>query len=95
MTGIAERVHIEELEADAEALERGQVRRFLETCQVLTPDVEQAIKRAGDIAAVFGTAVLRVELHATTATATVTAPAAGPQAEVSDRRSRPSGSPGV
>jgi hypothetical protein len=93
MTGIAERVHIEELEADAEALERGQVRRFLETCQVLTPDIEQAIKRAGDIAAVFGTAVLRVELEATTATATVTAPAAGSQAEMHDRRSRPGGRP--
>jgi Stage II sporulation protein E (SpoIIE) len=72
--GIAARTHIEELEADARALEAGHVRRFLETCQVLAPGIEQAIERASGIAAVRGTALLRVELASTTATAAVSAP---------------------
>lgn len=87
--GIAPRTHVEELEADVEALQRGQVRRFLEVCQVATADVEQTLTRAGDIAAVFGTVLLRVELEATTATVIAAPPGSGPQPAMSDGRSHP------
>jgi hypothetical protein len=93
IAGIAARTHVEELEADAEALDGGQARRFLEVCQVATAEVERALTRAGDIAAVFGTALLRVELEATTATVIATAPGSGPQTAMSDGRSRPVGQP--
>ncbi|HEV3035432.1 MAG TPA: PP2C family protein-serine/threonine phosphatase [Solirubrobacteraceae bacterium] len=91
MAGIAARAHVEELEADAEALDGGQARRFLEVCQVATADIEQTLMRAGDIAAVFGTALLRVELDATTATVIAAPPGSGPQTAMSDGRSRPVG----
>jgi hypothetical protein len=68
--------HIEELEADIRTLEEIHVRRFLHTCQLPTPEIAQVLDRASDIAAVFGTAVLRVELTATNTTATATAPGA-------------------
>lgn len=67
-------VHFEELEADAETLARPQARRFLQTCLVPAAEVEQAITRASAIAAGFGTALLCVELAATTATVTVSKP---------------------
>jgi hypothetical protein len=89
MAGIAPRTHVEELEADADALDGGQARRFLEVCQVATADIEQALVRAGDIAAVFDTVLLRVELEATTATVIATAPGSGPQTAMPDGRSRP------
>jgi hypothetical protein len=91
MAGIAARAHVEELEADAEALDGGQARRFLEVCQVATAEIEQTLMRAGDIAAVFGTALLRVELEATTATVIAAPPGSGPQTAMSDGRSRPVG----
>jgi hypothetical protein len=93
IAGVAARTHIEELEADVEALDRGQARRFLEVCQVPTVEVEQTLTRAGDIAAVLGTALLRVELEARTATVIATAPGPGPQTAMSDGRSRPMGQP--
>jgi hypothetical protein len=74
MTVIPVRTHIEELEADAQDLDRGDVRRFLETCQVLAPAIDRAVDRAGDIAAVFATAVLRVDLAPGGATVTVSPP---------------------
>jgi hypothetical protein len=55
-------IHVEELEVDSEALGVGQARRFLQTCELPFEDVEQALGRAGDVAAVFGGALLRVEL---------------------------------
>jgi Stage II sporulation protein E (SpoIIE) len=93
MTVIPTRTHIEELEADARDLARGDVRRFLETCQVLNPGIEQAIERAGGIAAAFGTALLRVELAPSTATVTVTAPRSTAGATASQRLSQPAGEP--
>lgn len=88
MTVIPERIHIEELEADAKALATGQVQRFLETCQVPARDVARAVDRAGDIAAVSGTALLRVELAPTTATVTDVVPGSGVQTETSERSAR-------
>jgi|HubBroStandDraft_2_1064218.scaffolds.fasta_scaffold00289_3 hypothetical protein len=76
MTVIPTRTHIEELEADAQELDRGDVRRFLETCQVPSPGVEQAVAQVCAIAAVYGTAVLRAELAPNTATVTVSTPRA-------------------
>jgi hypothetical protein len=62
MALVAGTTHIEELEVDAEALAVGQARRFLQTCELPFEDIEQALGRAGDVAAVFGGALLRVEL---------------------------------
>ncbi len=93
IAGIAARTHIEELEVDADALDGGQARRFLEVCQVATGDIDQTLVRAGDIAAVCGAALLCVELEATTATVIATAPGSGSQTAMSDGRSRPVGQP--
>jgi hypothetical protein len=94
--GLTTHVHVEELEADTRALGEGQVRRFLETCQVPASRIAGAIEHASDIAAAFGTALLQVELAAATATATVTAPDIGrPQVTPSDRHSRPVSQPSL
>jgi serine phosphatase RsbU (regulator of sigma subunit) len=74
MTVVPVRTHVEELEADAQELDRGDVRRFLETCQVLSPAIDRAVDLAGDVVAVFGTAVLRVELLSSGATVAVSPP---------------------
>jgi hypothetical protein len=66
--------HVEELEADAKALDAGQVRRFLQVCQVPAVEIESAIELAGEIAAISGTALLRVELDAASAVVTVSVP---------------------
>ncbi len=95
MTIIPTRTHIEELEADGEELQNGEVRRFLETCQVLTVDIEQAVERTGAIAAVCGTAVLRVDLAPAGAKVAVRAPRPAGQAVASKRSSQPSGTPGL
>jgi len=91
VTVIAAHTHIEELEADSQALAAGQVRRFLETCQLPTPDIERTIERAGGIAALHGTAVVRVDLAGAVAAATVTVPDGAAQAGVSARRPQPVG----
>jgi Stage II sporulation protein E (SpoIIE) len=94
IAGIAARTHIEELEADAQALDDGRVRRFLEACLVPTPDIEQVIERAHEISAVFGTALVRVTIEATTAAVTVAAPELPPVAEASmGPSSHPAGQP--
>jgi hypothetical protein len=92
MTVIPARVHIEELEVDAAALGTVQVRRFLETCLVPAVDVELTLRRASDIAAMFGTAVLRIDLGPTTATAVAVPPGPEPQA-ASPRPDSPSPAP--
>jgi hypothetical protein len=78
--GVAARTHIEELEADEQMLERGQLRHFLETCLLPAAAVEHAVDQAGEIAAVSGTALARVELAPRSATVTVTAPPPSVQA---------------
>jgi hypothetical protein len=62
MAVVAGATHVEELEVDAETLAVGQARRFLQTCELPLEGLERALGRAGDLAAVFGGALLRVEL---------------------------------
>jgi serine phosphatase RsbU (regulator of sigma subunit) len=88
MTVIPERLHREELEVDARALQGGQVQRFLETCQVPAGESGAAVDRAGEIAAVFGTALVQVELSARTATVVDVVPGSAAQAEASERAAR-------
>lgn len=57
--------HVEELEADAQTLQSGNVQRFLEACQVPAPEIAQAIELASDIAVAFDTALIRIELGPT------------------------------
>jgi hypothetical protein len=80
------RVQVEELEADATMLGRAAVRRFLEQCQLPDEEVTRTIELARAIAAASGTALLRVELQPTGATATVTAPSPGASEARSPRR---------
>jgi hypothetical protein len=70
-------LHIEELEADAQALSKGDVRRFLEECGVPANKIARTLKLADAIAGSSGSALLRVELGTTGSTATVTAPGSG------------------
>src|SRR5262249_14930572 len=67
-------IHVEELEADARVLDGPQVRRFLNECQLPAAEIERTIDLAGGVAAVFGTALLRLELDPTGATASVVPP---------------------
>jgi hypothetical protein len=88
MTVVPARVHIEELEVDAAALGTIQVRRFLETCLVPAVDIELTLRRASDIAAMFSTAVLQIDLGPTTATVVAVPPRPEPHAESPRRDSR-------
>jgi phosphoserine phosphatase RsbU/P len=65
---------LEELEVDARALTGAPVQRFLQACQVPTLEIAQTIELAGEIVAAFKTALIRIELGPTSATATVTPP---------------------
>jgi len=67
-------VHTEELEVDAGALDGGQARFFLETCEVPGLDLERTLYRAADMAAEFGAALLQVELAGAVPRASVLAP---------------------
>jgi hypothetical protein len=90
---VAADTHVEELEADAQALSGQRTRRFLETCQVSLPDIERTIARARDIAATLGAALLRVELAPTSAYAAALPPSAAAHTVLSDRRPQPTGEP--
>jgi serine phosphatase RsbU (regulator of sigma subunit) len=73
MTGAAGTAgHVEELEVDAQALDRGQVGRFLGGYGIASAETAQALEVARDIAGAFGTAMLRVELREPAAKLTVT-----------------------
>jgi hypothetical protein len=93
MTLIAAHTHVEELEVDARALGAAHVRRFLESSLIDIADIERALARASDIAAVFGTALLRVELAETSATVIATAPPPGPEDAMPGQRTPPMGEP--
>ncbi|HWW90676.1 MAG TPA: PP2C family protein-serine/threonine phosphatase [Solirubrobacteraceae bacterium] len=67
-------IHVEELEADGEALAAGRVERFLEECVVPAHAIPDALERAGAIAGQHGTAVIRVETQSAEATVTVSRP---------------------
>jgi Stage II sporulation protein E (SpoIIE) len=86
-------IHMEELEADAQALAGVHVRGFLQACGVPSWQITQAIKQASDIAAAFDTALLRVERGANNATVTVTTSGSGTAQITSSRRSQTASSP--
>jgi hypothetical protein len=67
-------VQLEELEVDARALTGSQVQRFFEAYQVPAPEIAPTIKLASEIVAVYKTALIRIELGPTSATATATRP---------------------
>jgi Stage II sporulation protein E (SpoIIE) len=98
MALVGTETHVEELEVDTHALGGDQARRFLQACELRAADIERAIARASDVAAVFGAALLRVELAAGSAAATTTVTALAPSQagnETPDRPRRPSGLAGV
>jgi serine phosphatase RsbU (regulator of sigma subunit) len=70
-----ERVHIEELEVDTPTLSRNGVGRFLRTCVVAPAQVRRTLRHARRVAAVSGTALLRVQREPPGACVTVTPPA--------------------
>jgi hypothetical protein len=83
-------VHVEELEADAQALSKADVRRFLKECLLPAPEIARTIELASAIADSSGSALLRIELGATGSRATATVPGSGaPRAK--PRRRAPSG----
>jgi hypothetical protein len=83
-TAAAGSTHVEELEADALALCKAEVRRFLEECLVPGADAARVIESARAIADSHGSAVLRVELTAGSSAATATATAPGSRAPQSE-----------
>ena len=70
------RVHVEELELDADALRRAPVALFLQECRLPAADIPSTIELAGAIAASYGSALLRVEREPMGVSATVLAPEA-------------------
>jgi hypothetical protein len=67
-------IHVEVLEVDSSALDGIEVRRFLKACEVPTHEIAHTIARARDVAAEFGTAVLRIDLGHSGASTTVSEP---------------------
>jgi Stage II sporulation protein E (SpoIIE) len=88
---IVPRMHVEELEVDARALAGGKVERFLEECAVADVDVELAIDRARDIASVWGSALMRVELEGDGATVAVAVPSSKPRVATPMQQPEPVG----
>ncbi len=76
-TAVAGAMHVEELEADPQALCKADVPRFLKECRLPAPAITSLIERASAIADSHGSAVLRVELSPEGSTATATAPGPG------------------
>jgi hypothetical protein len=93
MTVIAAHTHVEELEVDARALGGAQVRDFLGGCLLSTAEIERTIERASGIAAVCGTALLRVNLAAADATVSASAPTPSPRGAIAERRPQPASEP--
>jgi hypothetical protein len=87
------RIQVEELEVDGGMLGRAGVRRFLEECLVPVEEIARTIELSGAIAASSGTALLRVVLEPTGATATVSAPNAGASPSRSPHRGSAVGQP--
>jgi hypothetical protein len=84
---------VEELQADAQALSRPDVRRFLEECLLSAPEIARTIQLASAIADSSGSALLRVELSPTGSTATVTAVGSAAQRASSPRGPQTAGEP--
>jgi hypothetical protein len=86
-------IHVEELEADAQALSGTDVRRFLEECQVPAREIARTLELASAIAASSGSALLRIEFETDGATATATAPGSGAPRSESPRSAQSAGEP--
>jgi len=86
-------VHVEELEVDARALSKADVRRFLEACRVPAPEIIRTIELAGAITSASGSALLRVEVAAPNSTVTVTAAGSGAPQHRTRRRQDTAGEP--
>jgi hypothetical protein len=71
-----EPLHLEEIEIDADAVNRGRAARFLEACGVVAPDAERALVEAQEIIARAGTAVIEVRMGTLRSDAYVSRPAA-------------------
>jgi len=84
---------VEELEVEARALSAGKVELFLEECEVPAGEVEATIDRAGDIVAVWGSALLRVDLDGDGARVLVSVPRAEPRVAIPELRRQPAGDP--
>jgi hypothetical protein len=75
--------HVEELEADAQALAGEQPETFLVACEVPRAEIGHAIKKAGEIAQAEGSAILRVVMRPAGATVAVSRPAfAAPASQI-------------
>ena len=92
-TAVAGNLHVEELEVNAQALCKTDVRRFLEECLVPEGEIASTIELASEIADTSGSAVLRVELGPTSAMVTATAPGSGAPRGESPLRPHSAGEP--
>jgi hypothetical protein len=86
-------IHVEELEANDWGLSAGHVQRFLQACRLPATEIAQTIELATATAVACGTALLRIELAPTGATATVSPPAPGASQTVPLRELPPAGEP--
>lgn len=85
--------HVEELQADGQALARMDVQRFLEGCRVPAPEITRTIELARSIADASGSALLRIEVGAVSSTVTVTAVRSGAPLQNSPRTPQGVGEP--
>ncbi|HEV2982696.1 MAG TPA: PP2C family protein-serine/threonine phosphatase [Solirubrobacteraceae bacterium] len=69
-------LHVEELELDTPAMQRGAVRRFLCECNVAPTQLGPTLRKARDLVASTGGAVLRVEVGAPSSVSVAAAPSA-------------------
>jgi Stage II sporulation protein E (SpoIIE) len=69
-------LHVEELEIDAHAMQRTAVRRFLCECNVAPTQLGPALRRARELVASTGGALVRVEVGASSSVSVVAAPSA-------------------
>ncbi len=90
---ITARTHVEELEVEARALATGRVQQFLEACELPAAEIEPTIDSASDIVAVWGSALLRVELEGESPTATVAVPSSQPPVAMPAGQPQPAGDP--
>jgi Stage II sporulation protein E (SpoIIE) len=86
-------IHVEELEADPQALCKDDVRRFLKECNVTAPEIASTIEHARAVADSYGSALLCVELGAEHSTVTVAAPGTASQPSDSDGAAHSRGEP--
>jgi hypothetical protein len=81
------------LQADAQALARMDVHRFLEGCRVPAPEITRTIELARSIADASGSALLRIEVGAVSSTVTVAAVRSGAPLQNSPRTPQGVGEP--